>query len=290
MALRIIGAGFGRTGTASLKAALERLGYAPCDHMTDNFARPERFSLWSAALDQKQRGGAIDWTPLFHGHQAVVDWPGAYFWRELVNAHPQAKVILTVRDAGRWYDSVAATIYKMPRALESSLAVRGLLAVAGAIDARPRDALRVMDGTIWQGTFGGRFSDRQHAIDVFTAHNAAVERTVAPDHLLVFDVADGWEPLCRFLGVPVPDEPFPHVNDRDEFNRRIKQRLVPAAAAVAGGALLGLAALAALVAGAKNAQGPEKSPVRGAARAAAGPFGRAMDARQRDIDRRSGGL
>jgi hypothetical protein len=282
MTLRIIGAGFGRTGTASLKEALEKLGFGPCDHMADNFNHPARFSLWAAALDQKQRGGAIDWQPLFHQHQAVVDWPGAYFWRELVNVNPQAKVILTVRDADRWYDSVASTIYRMPKALESSLAVKGIMAVAGMVDARPRDAVRVIDGAIWQGTFGGRFADRQHAIDVYTAHNAAVERTVSPDRLLVFDVAEGWEPLCRFLGVPVPDEPFPHVNDRADFDRRVKQRLIPAAAAVAGGAILGLAALAALAAGVGK-QGQTRNPVRDAARTTAGPFGRAMDVRDRDM-------
>jgi hypothetical protein len=279
MTLKIIGAGFGRTGTSSLRAALEELGFGPCDHMTENFDRPGRFSLWAAALDQKQRGGAIDWQPLFAGYQAVVDWPGAYFWRELVNVHPQAKVILTVRDADGWYESVARTIYRLPRLLDSSLAVRGLLAVAGAIDSRPRDGVRVIDETIWQGTFGGRFGDRQHAIDVYTAHNAAVERTVAPDHLLVFDVNDGWEPLCRFLGVAVPETPFPHLNDSAEFERRVKQRLVPAAAAVAGGALLALTALAAL---ASSAGKQQRNPARDAARTVSGPFGRAMDARERE--------
>ncbi|MGI9253992.1 MAG: sulfotransferase family protein, partial [Thermomicrobiales bacterium] len=192
-------------------------------------------------------------------HQAVVDWPGTYFWRELVNANPQAKVILTVRDADAWYDSVAGTIHRLPRMLNSSVALKGLLAVAGAIDARPRDGLRVMDETIWQGTFGGRFSDRQHAIDVYTAHNAAVERTIAPDRLLVFDVREGWEPLCRFLGVPVPDGPFPHINDSAEFERKVKQRLIPAAAAVAGGALLALTALAALASSAGKNRSSERN-------------------------------
>lgn len=250
MTLQIIGAGFGRTGTYSLKHALERLGYGPCDHMTTAFEQPGRFSLWAEALDRKRRGGAIDWNPLFADHKATVDWPGAYFWRELANAHPNAKVILTVREPQAWYDSVQRTIWRMPKAMQSSAAMQGVLTVAGAVDPRLRDAWQVIDGAIWQGTFDGRFTDREHALDVFAAHNAAVERTIAPDRLLVFDVAQGWEPLCAFLGVPVPDEPFPHLNDALEFERRVRQRIVPAAAAIAGGALLAVTALAALARGA----------------------------------------
>lgn len=245
MTLQVIGVGFGRTGTFSLKAALEQLGFSPCEHMINCFDHPERFALWAEAAERKARGGPIDWDPLFAGYQATVDWPGAYFWRELVKAHPRAKIILTVRDPDRWYDSAAATIYRVPKLANSGLAIRGLLAVAGAFSGAARAAFSVNEAIIWEGTFGGRFADRGHAIDVFNAHIAAVERTIPPEQLLVFDVKQGWAPLCAFLGVSVPDEPFPHLNDGAEFSRRIRQRLVPAVAAIAGGAALAIGGLVA---------------------------------------------
>ncbi len=250
MTLQVIGVGFGRTGTLSLKAALERLGFGPCEHMINCFDHPERFSLWAAAAERKAKGGPIDWAPLFAGYKATVDWPGAFFWRELVNAHPQAKVILTVRDPDRWYDSAAATIHKVPKLASGGLAGRGLVAVVGAFSPAARDAFWLNEAVIWEGTFGGRFDERDHAIGVFNAHVAAVERTVSPERLLVFDVKQGWEPLCAFLDVPVPAEPFPHLNDGAEFDRRIRQRLVPAVAAVVAGAAL---AAGGLVAAARNA-------------------------------------
>ena len=250
MALQVIGVGFGRTGTLSLRAALVRLGFGPCEHMINCFDHPERFALWAEAFERKTKGGPIDWAALFAGYKATVDWPGAYFWRELVNAHPQAKVILSVRDPDRWYDSVAATIFRMPKLAGGGLAARGLLAVAGAFNPAARGAFHLNEAIIWDGTFGGRFEDRGHAIGVFDAHVAAVERTVAPDRLLVFDVTQGWGPLCAFLGVPVPDEPFPHLNDAAEFDRRIRQRLAPAVAAVVAGAAL---AAGGLVAAARSA-------------------------------------
>ena len=238
MTLQVIGVGFGRTGTLSLKAALERLGFGPCEHMLNCFDHPERFGLWAEVAERKAKGGPIDWAPLFAGYKATVDWPGAYFWRELVNAHPGAKVILTVRDPDRWYDSAAATIHRMRTLAGDGLAGRGLLAVVGAVNPAARDAVRVNEAVIWEGTFGGRFGERDHAIAVFDAHVAAVERSVAPERLLVFDVNEGWGPLCAFLGVPVPAEPFPHLNDGAEFERRIRQRLAPVVAAIVAGAAL----------------------------------------------------
>src|ERR687890_439037 len=111
--LKVIGAGFGRTGTLSLREALVRLGFGPCDHMVENFEHPQRFALGNEPLRRKTAGEPIDWRPLLAGFQAIVDWPGAYFWRELTAAHPQAKVVLTVRDPEGWYDSIQATIFSV---------------------------------------------------------------------------------------------------------------------------------------------------------------------------------
>ena len=195
--LQVIGTGFGRTGTASMREALVRLGFGPCDHMVENFEHQERFALWDEALRRKTAGEPIDWKPLLTGFRAIVDWPGAYFWKELTSAHPEAKVILTVRDPERWYDSISATIFT----LQDDQWPEG-----------PRDI-------IYNRTFNGRLTDRAHCQTVFAQHAEAVRETIAPDRLLVFDVKEGWEPLCAFLAVPVPeDEPFPHVNDTAAFH------------------------------------------------------------------------
>ncbi len=195
--LRVIGTGFGRTGTASMRDALVRLGLAPCDHMVENFEHQERFALWDEVLRRKTAGEPIDWRPLLDGFQAIVDWPGAYFWEELTAAHPDAKVVHTVRDPERWYDSISATIFT----LQDDQWPEG-----------PRDI-------IYNRTFNGRLTDRAHCQAVFAQHAEAVQESIARDRLLVFDVKEGWEPLCAFLGVPVPeDEPFPHVNDTAAFH------------------------------------------------------------------------
>src|SRR5215207_3461489 len=138
--IQVIGAGFGRTGTASMREALVRLGFGPCDHMVENFEHQERFALWDEALRCKTAGESIDWRPLLDGFQAIVDWPGAYFWRELTAAHPDAKVILTVRDPERWYDSIRATIFSLPDE---------------QLPEGPRDI-------IFARTFGGRLADRAY--------------------------------------------------------------------------------------------------------------------------------
>jgi hypothetical protein len=201
--LRVIGAGFGRTGTLSMRTALMCLGFAPCDHMVENEEHPERFALWDEALRRKTAGEPIDWRPLLDGFRAIVDWPGAYFWRELTDAHPEAKVLLTVRDPQRWYDSIQGTIFAM---LDDQL---------------PEGSREI----IFTRTFGDRLTDRAHCQSVFARHVKAVQETIAPDRLLIFNVKEGWEPLCTFLGVPVPeDEPFPHVNDTAAFKTDIEER------------------------------------------------------------------
>jgi hypothetical protein len=168
--------------------------------MDDNFIYPERFALWSEALRRKNAGESIDWRPLLAEYQAIVDWPGAHFWRELSLAHPHAKFILTVRDPQRWCDSIQATIFPY-------------------LDMLDQDEGPALPGAVIRThTFADRFADRAHVLTVFAEHNQAVRETIPPDRLLVFDVKEGWAPLCAFLGVPVPeDEPFPHVNDTAAF-------------------------------------------------------------------------
>jgi hypothetical protein len=242
--LAVIGVGLGRTGTLSLHAALERLGFAPCEHMTNCFAHPERFAHWLEAARRKRASEPIDWRPLFAGYRATVDWPGVYFWRELIAAHPEARVILTVRDPQRWYDSARTTIYAATQARNGTLAARFLYELLTWVTPRARQGFQTVQETVWEGTLAGRFEDRDAAIRIFEEHNREVVATVPPERLLVFDVKEGWEPLCAFLGVPVPaGEPFPHVNDAIDFSRRqrdqyrhIARMLLPVLGAAAGGA------------------------------------------------------
>jgi len=209
MSLEVVGAGFGRTGTLSLKVALERLGLGPCYHMLEVHKDPSHAGLWSDAADLEPP----DWSTLFEGWGSVVDWPACYFWRELAGHFPTAKVLLSVRDADRWYDSVMATIFRalsreFPEGAPEPMVRQGAMAKKIVVDL----------------TFGGRLDDRAHAIEVYERHNQAVRDAFAgSDRLLEFEAVQGWAPLCAFLGKPVPDEDFPRVNDTASFQQRFAQ-------------------------------------------------------------------
>ena len=201
--MKVIGSGFGRTGTLSLKLALEQLGFAPCYHMFEVVGRQERLQAWLELAE----GGERDWPGTFSGYQAAVDWPASAFWRELVDFYPQAKVIHTVRDPDRWYDSIEKTLY------------------AQYLQLRQQNTLfaRMVQPMIWDGIFGGRF-DRESATARFRRHNEEVAEAVPVDRLLVFKTGEGWGPLCEFLGVPVPAAEFPRSNDSGSFQERIAKR------------------------------------------------------------------
>jgi hypothetical protein len=202
MTLRVIGAGFGRTGTVSLKLALEMLGLAPCHHMTEVFAHPEQVPFW----DRAAQGEAMNWDEVFSSYRASCDWPSCAFYKELAVRYPEAKVILTLRDPKAWYKSVTATILRSMHKPEPGQ--QGLPGIFGPL-------------LIGEKTFGNDFSEA-HMIDVFERHNAEVKRTIPSDRLLVFEAQDGWAPLCEFLGVPVPGVPYPRANSTDEFLARVR--------------------------------------------------------------------
>jgi hypothetical protein len=206
MALRVLGAGFGRTGTNSLRLALAQLGFGPCHHMFEVRDKPELLAPWQAAA----RGEALDWDKTFRGYRSQVDWPGARYWRELAAHYPDAKVILSVRPADDWFDSVQKTIapFIRNRASIGNPHVRALAEMAQAL--------------IVEQIFDNRLDDRSHATGIFEDHVAEVQRSIAADRLLTFDVAEGWQPLCEFLGVAVPDTPFPNTNSSESFNRQEK--------------------------------------------------------------------
>ncbi len=201
MTLQLIGAGFGRTGTLSLKGAIETLGAGPCYHMLEVARNPTHAELWLRAAN----GESVDWDALFENFAATVDWPGCTFWRELWVRFPGAKVLLSVRTPESWYESVLNTIYP---ALSSS----------GDVPETIRTQAEMARKLVLENTFDGRFEDRAYTIGVFERHNEDVERSVPSDQLLVYPVGAGWGPLCAFLDVPVPDEDYPHVNKTETFH------------------------------------------------------------------------
>jgi hypothetical protein len=198
MALKVVGAGFGRTGTLSLKHALEKIGYGPCYHMMEVFPRPDHVAMWHRLAFTE----SMDWDLLFHDFTATVDWPAARWWREIAAHYPDAKVLLSVRDEEGWHKSMIDTIYQ-PMKWPVPDGVPEIVRLQNEMARR----------AILGDTFDNRFEDKAHAIEVFRRHNQEVRDTIDPGRLLVFDVREGWAPLCRFLEVPIPDEPFPRLND-----------------------------------------------------------------------------
>jgi hypothetical protein len=203
MGPRVIGSGVGRTGTNSLKLALERLGFGPCQHMTDVLADPARAHMWIDAFE-----GRADWNAIFEGYNSVVDAPGCRFWRELAEHYPQAKVLHSVRDADEWFDSTQTSVF----APDSHS-----LNPAPPYDRFFEHNLR---------PYGDHIHDRGFMTAWFRRHSAEVEQTIPKDRLLVYEVGQGWEPLCAFLGVPVPATPFPLTNTREEYAARTAARNV----------------------------------------------------------------
>jgi Sulfotransferase domain len=197
MALKVIGAGLGRTATFSLKFALEHVGLGPCYHMSEVFAGARRnVPLWLDVVRRKP-----DWNAIFAGFQSTTDYPACTYWRELADFYPDAKVILTVRDADSWFDSVSETIFSQR--------------MQGSLAGTPIEAM--MKGVVFD-PFDGPLNDRAFMTRWFTRRNQQVIDALPSERLLVFSPKQGWKPLCSFLGVPVPDVPFPRINSRDELS------------------------------------------------------------------------
>jgi Sulfotransferase domain len=213
MTIQVIGAGIGRTGTASLKLALEQLGFAKCYHMDEIGTNPAHVPLWLDAA----AGKPVDWDALFAGYQAAVDLPTYAFYVTLMTHYPKAKVILTLREPEAWYKSAAQTIFRLPppplvRVLRMMALFSPKLKLLTNLEPVARK--------VGIEYFFNNDLSKANAIKVFNQHNETVQRTVPPDRLLVYDVKQGWEPLCTFLDVPVPALPFPHQNTLKEFASR----------------------------------------------------------------------
>ncbi|HKJ72815.1 MAG TPA: sulfotransferase [Alphaproteobacteria bacterium] len=207
MALKVIGAGLGRTGTMSLKVALEQLGFGPCHHMTELPNHPERWPLWEAFFE----GKPANWDEIFEGYNSTVDAPSCFVYRELAEFYPDARVILTLRDPDRWFESTQRTIAAPGYREQLAKTPIGKL-TAGMTSYQ----VRKRAGTT-SGTDARKLQEREAMIASYHAHNDEVRRVIAPERLLEYEVKQGWEPLCKFLGVPVPDTDFPHANEQGKW-------------------------------------------------------------------------
>ena len=204
--MQVFGAGFGRTGTMSLKIALEKLGMGPCYHMREVVSRPSHIKLWYDI----SRGEHPNWNRLFSGFNSAVDFPVSLFYKQLINQFPDAKFILTLREFDKWYISTVNTIYKVPNILPDWFKM-----VVYPI----RMFIAMQVNLIWVGLFKNKFSDRESAKLVYYEHIRSVKKTIPADKLLIYHVKEGWGPLCEFLNVDVPEIPFPKVNDTAEMLR-----------------------------------------------------------------------
>ena len=222
--MKVIGVGFGRTGTRALKLALEQLGYGPCYHMSEVIAEPSRIRQWLEIGE----GATPSWERVFAGFEATMDWPAAAYWQDLAEHYPDAKVILSVRDLERWYDSVSATIFASALRERRPLPAHRRLIRWLVTKRAPDFALypRMARATIVDRVFGGRIEDRAHVLKVFEQHIANVKASISSERLLVCDVREGWTPICSFLGCPVPERPFPNINERVAFRRKRPRRLL----------------------------------------------------------------
>ena len=204
--MKVLGAGFGRTGTMSLKIALEKLGIGPCYHMREVISHPSHIKIWYDI----SRGEHPNWDRLFSGFNSAVDFPVCLFYEELVNKFPDAKFILTLRDFDTWYKSTANTIYKVPTMLPGWFK-RVVYPIRMFIE------MQVI--LIWVGLFKNNFSDRESTELVYNEHIESVKKTISADKLLIYRINEGWGPLCEFLNVEKPETPFPKVNDTAEMLR-----------------------------------------------------------------------
>lgn len=204
--MRVIGVGFGRTGTTSVQRALEELGYHAYNF--EAVMQNEQFGVWREADE-----GHPDWPAIFAGYDASISWPACFFYKELYEAFPDAKFILTTRDPERWAESVSRSMKHFPK-LKAFRFIPRVRAMLGLVD------------TMMVPKLGSINPGKEHLINLLAEHNRAVQAFLPTEKLLVYEVKDGWEPLCDFLGQPVPDTPFPFENQGEDFIKGTLERFV----------------------------------------------------------------
>jgi hypothetical protein len=211
--IKLIGAGFPRTGTTTLKSSLEILGFNKCYHMKELLVKPDQLPLWL----RLENTGTTDWDKLYDGFEATVDFPGYPFYKEHMKQYPDAKVILTVRPFDKWYVSVHSTIWTAgPQNLKEKLKMMSKMLFNPRL-RKVINCIKFVKRVLWAKQFQGRFEDLAFAEQIYNQHIADVKAYVPAEKLLVYDVSEGWKPLCDFLGVPEPQDKLPHLNKKENF-------------------------------------------------------------------------
>ena len=216
MSIQVIGTGMGRTGTHSLKLALEQLGFNKCYHMAELFQHPEGLIHFERA----EKGENADWDTLFTGYQSAVDYPVTRYYKQLMQKYPDAKMIHTIRDAESWYESASKTIIWASKPSIGRI-LKMMIKLPFSPDLRKQMPILKFNGKLIENEFGKDYKNKEKVIECYNKHNEEVIKTVPKEKLLVFNAKDGWQPLCTFLNVPVPSIPFPKTNSREEFIKRI---------------------------------------------------------------------
>ncbi|MDZ4711861.1 MAG: sulfotransferase [bacterium] len=212
MSLKVIGSGVGRTGTHSLKLALEQLGFSKCYHMIELFENPEGIKYFKRA----ERGLDVNWDELFKGYSSAVDYPVARYYKQLMKYYPDAKIIQTVRDPESWFKSISQTIFKVSQpTLVKKLKLIMKLPFSSAI--RKKLPIYIFNGKLVESEFGKDLTNKEEIIKRFIKRNEEVIKIIPKENLLLLAAKDGWEPLCKFLNVPVPSTPYPVTNSTEEF-------------------------------------------------------------------------
>lgn len=221
MGLKVIGAGGPRTGTASLKTALEILGVGKCYHMEELFNDPDQVNYWIEFFETR----TTDFDTLFDGYQSTADFPGCLLYKELLAQYPDAKVILNIRDPEEWYNSAINTVYAAtPQTISQKLNILKKM-ILSARFRKISKVFRLVAKYLWNGHYRGEFKNKEQSIEIYTKFNEEVRQFVPPGQLLEYRISDGWEPLCSFLEVPVPNQAFPYKNKRKEFKEQIAQMM-----------------------------------------------------------------
>lgn len=217
MTIKIIGAGLPRTGTNTLRESLELLGFCKTYHMKQLLVNPENLHYWTTLKST----GTTNWEELYNGYQATVDFPCYPWYKEHMKQYPDAKVILTTRPFEKWYQSFYSTIWHTQNPPEEQ---KPEMMKKVASDPRLQSVMKVMGfakQAMNEDHFQGRFLDKEFMENLFNEHHEEVKNYVPANKLLVFNVSEGWEPLCEFLDVKVPTEPLPHTNKREDFGTMV---------------------------------------------------------------------
>jgi len=218
MAIKVIGAGFPRTGTNTLKRSLEILGISKAYHFKDLLLNPENLHYWQTLAET----GSTKWDEIYDGYEASVDFPCYPWYKEHMERYPEAKVILTVRPFDKWYTSVKSTIWTAgPQTVPEKIAMMSKLLFSPRL-RKVIKCIKFVKAFLWNKQFEGRFLEPEFVETVWNKHIEEVKAYVPKEKLLVYDVRDGWGPLCKFLGTPEPAEPLPHLNKKENFKTMLQ--------------------------------------------------------------------